>query len=73
MGAVNYPARAAGVSRMCTATDARRLCPAMVTVHVETIDCGVDGAAAADAASSDPEEEGDEEEVRSTAKAMWAV
>ena len=35
--AVNYPARDAGVRRHHTAAEARRLCPAIALVHVETI------------------------------------
>ena len=35
--AVNYPARHAGVRRHHTAAEARRLCPAIALVHVETI------------------------------------
>ena len=37
--AVNYAARAAGVSRMDNVTSARAKCPGLVTVHTETIDC----------------------------------
>ncbi|KAK4153706.1 N-acetyltransferase eso1 [Chaetomidium leptoderma] len=34
--AVNYPARAYGIGRMCTATEARRLCPSLISQHVAT-------------------------------------
>ena len=35
--AVNYPARDAGIRRHHTAAEARRLCPTIALVHVETI------------------------------------
>lgn len=36
--AVNYPARASGITRHISATNARRLCPDVTLVHVETLD-----------------------------------
>ena len=36
--AVNYPARSAGVTRHISAVNARRLCPDINLVHVETLD-----------------------------------
>ncbi|KAL7621168.1 DNA-directed DNA polymerase eta rad30 [Parahypoxylon ruwenzoriense] len=34
--AVNYPARAFGINRHCTVTDARKLCPNLIAQHVAT-------------------------------------
>ena len=34
--AVNYPARAFGIGRMCTATEAKKLCPNIINQHVAT-------------------------------------
>ncbi|KAL2146981.1 hypothetical protein VTI28DRAFT_1277 [Corynascus sepedonium] len=34
--AVNYPARAYGIGRMCTATEAKKLCPNIINQHVAT-------------------------------------
>ncbi|KAH8882483.1 DNA/RNA polymerase [Thozetella sp. PMI_491] len=34
--AVNYPARKFGISRMCTVTEAKKLCPKLVAQHVAT-------------------------------------
>ncbi|KAH6855286.1 hypothetical protein B0I37DRAFT_53007 [Chaetomium sp. MPI-CAGE-AT-0009] len=34
--AVNYPARAFGIGRMCTATEAKKLCPHIINQHVAT-------------------------------------
>jgi len=34
--AVNYPARAFGIGRMCTATEAKKLCPSLINEHVAT-------------------------------------
>ncbi|OTB03931.1 hypothetical protein M426DRAFT_12019 [Hypoxylon sp. CI-4A] len=34
--AVNYPARAYGIGRHCTVTDARKLCPKLISQHVAT-------------------------------------
>ncbi|KAK4125109.1 DNA/RNA polymerase [Parathielavia appendiculata] len=34
--AVNYPARAYGIGRMCTVTEAKKLCPNLITQHVAT-------------------------------------
>ncbi|OIW30654.1 sister chromatid cohesion protein Eso1 [Coniochaeta ligniaria NRRL 30616] len=34
--AVNYPARATGIGRHCTVTDAKKLCPNLIAQHVAT-------------------------------------
>jgi DNA polymerase eta len=34
--AVNYPARKFGINRMCTVTDAKKLCPQLISQHVAT-------------------------------------
>jgi DNA polymerase eta len=34
--AVNYPARAYGIGRMCTVTEAKKLCPNLIAQHVAT-------------------------------------
>lgn len=34
--AINYPARAAGIGRHCDVTEAKRLCPDLITQHVAT-------------------------------------
>jgi len=34
--AVNYPARTYGIGRMCTATEAKKMCPNLVIQHVAT-------------------------------------
>ncbi|KAI2637659.1 DNA/RNA polymerase [Hypomontagnella submonticulosa] len=34
--AVNYPARAFGIGRHCTVTDAKKLCPKLISQHVAT-------------------------------------
>ncbi|KAH8648393.1 impB/mucB/samB family protein [Xylariales sp. PMI_506] len=34
--AVNYPAREFGIGRHCTATEARKMCPQLITQHVAT-------------------------------------
>lgn len=34
--AVNYPARASGIGRHCTVTDAKKLCPSLIAQHVAT-------------------------------------
>ncbi|KAB5547001.1 hypothetical protein GE09DRAFT_196980 [Coniochaeta sp. 2T2.1] len=34
--AVNYPARASGIGRHCTVTDAKKLCPNLISQHVAT-------------------------------------
>ena len=36
--AVNYPARAKGISRLMRASDAKKICPELILVHVETLD-----------------------------------
>lgn len=36
--AVNYPARKAGITRHMRVGEAKKLCPSLVTVHVETLD-----------------------------------
>ena len=34
--AVNYPARAFGIGRMCTAPEAKKMCPNIICQHVAT-------------------------------------
>jgi DNA polymerase eta len=34
--AVNYPARAYGIGRMCTVTEAKKMCPNLIAQHVAT-------------------------------------
>ena len=56
--AVNYPARACGVKRHHTVAEAKKLCPEIVLVHVETL--GRDGGDGGD----DDDDDGDGDDAR---------
>jgi DNA polymerase eta len=54
--AVNYPARARGITRHMRVKEAKKICPELVLVHVETIgaDAGSEGATDADTSTASP-------------------